>query len=543
MTSPPIGKVHRVDAIVIGAGVSGLSALKEAQEAGFKTVGIEATDHVGGLWQYSDGYGVMSFTHINVSKHHYAYSDYPQPEENPDYIHHSLMAKYLNDFADHFKLKDLIRFRTKVTHVEHGPGDRWRVETESTDSDAKHMMTVYEARFVAIATGHHAKPKIPTFPGQSEFQGTVMHSVAYKDAIRADLPGHNVCVVGIGNSAVDVTVNAVQAGATDVALSTRSGAWIVPNYIFGRPSDNHVTRFSLYGDWKVNQIMFQSIISAIYGHPSKYGLNPKMGMLQTQPTVSPTLYHYLQRRQVTIRPNVRHFTKTGVVFEDGTEYHTDRVILCTGYRVDLPFLSSNLRKQILNQNTNEINLWKNAFAPNLDHTLAFIGFAQPASGGLIPVSEIVARYWVQLCLGKVKLPDKNTMMSDIEREHKECSNRYWKSDRHTIQRDPYLYCDDLGGRFGVAPTIWSNPSLALWLWISSCGVYQYRLQGPGSWPQAREWVLKVTPTGFVKTVAGLTVGMVALLGYGLAKYVVPSLAPFVGRVALAIETKVAGLLQ
>ena len=70
-----------LDAVVIGAGISGLAAAKNLIQDGLKVAVIEATDHVGGLWQFTeDGYGVMSFTHINVSKHNYCFSDFPFPD-------------------------------------------------------------------------------------------------------------------------------------------------------------------------------------------------------------------------------------------------------------------------------------------------------------------------------------------------------------------------------------------------------------------------------------------------------------------------------
>lgn len=69
------------DVLVIGAGISGLTTAKNLMEEGFSVIVVEATDQVGGLWQFTEkGYGVMSFTHINVSKHNYCFSDYPFPE-------------------------------------------------------------------------------------------------------------------------------------------------------------------------------------------------------------------------------------------------------------------------------------------------------------------------------------------------------------------------------------------------------------------------------------------------------------------------------
>ena len=41
---------------------------------------------------------------------------------------------------------------------------------------------------------------------------------------------------------------------------------------------------------------------------------------------------------------------------------------------------------------------------------------QPASGGVLSMSEMQARWWAELCRGTVKLPSKQIMLDDIARE-------------------------------------------------------------------------------------------------------------------------------
>jgi len=107
------------DVIVIGAGIAGVATAKNLLQDGHSVLVIEGTDHVGGLWQFTeDGYGVTSFTHINVSKHNYCFSDYPFPEDTPDFPSHAQMSKYINDYVDHFKVRDHILFKTRVTKLQ-----------------------------------------------------------------------------------------------------------------------------------------------------------------------------------------------------------------------------------------------------------------------------------------------------------------------------------------------------------------------------------------------------------------------------------------
>jgi dimethylaniline monooxygenase (N-oxide forming) len=96
--------------------------------------------------------------------------------------------------------------------------------------DGSGEQTTWKTRHLSIASGHHADAVHATFPGLHSFQGVVMHSEAYKD--HGSMEGKSVVVVGIGNSAVDIAINSSYV-AKKVTLSTRSGAWIIPNYLFG----------------------------------------------------------------------------------------------------------------------------------------------------------------------------------------------------------------------------------------------------------------------------------------------------------------------
>ena len=76
-------------------------------------------------------------------------------------------------------------------------------------------------------------------------------------------------------------------------------------------------------------------------------------------------------------------------------------------------------------------------------------------------------------------------------------SRYTGSARHTIQRDPILYNDEIAAEFGAKPSMWRHPTLAWRLLLGSCGAAQWRLQGPHKNPKAREMVEKVPVTGLL----------------------------------------------
>lgn len=215
---------------------------------------------------------------------------------------------------------------------------------------------------------------------------------------------------------------------------------------------------------------------------------------QTQPTVSPTLIHYIQRRNIEVKPNTAALEGNNVTFTDGTKTASDVIVCCTGYHIDLPFLDDKVKAQVLEESTNEMKLLKNVFAPEIGASLAFVGFTQPASGGLLSVSEIQARWFSELCKGTIKLPSIEKMFHNMKQDQQRSESIYYASARHTIQQDPIPYIDEIASYFGARPQLWGHPSLAWNLIIGSCGPAQWRLQGPHKWSKAKEVVRSVPIT-------------------------------------------------
>lgn len=81
-------------------------------------------------------------------------------------------------------------------------------------------------RHVIMCTGHSGEARIPSFPGQESFQGTVYHGSQHRDASELDARGKKVVVVGTGNSGHDIAQNYYENGA-DVTMLQRSGTYVL----------------------------------------------------------------------------------------------------------------------------------------------------------------------------------------------------------------------------------------------------------------------------------------------------------------------------
>ena len=70
---------------------------------------LEASDRVGGNWVFGNANNMSSAyegLHINTSRERMEYADYPMPKSIPDFPHHTHIARYFDDYTDHFDLRD-----------------------------------------------------------------------------------------------------------------------------------------------------------------------------------------------------------------------------------------------------------------------------------------------------------------------------------------------------------------------------------------------------------------------------------------------------
>ncbi|MGK2931252.1 MAG: flavin-containing monooxygenase, partial [Solirubrobacterales bacterium] len=224
---------------VIGAGSSGITACQKLQAKGIDFDCFEKGSSIGGNWRYENDNGMSAAyksLHINTSRQMMSYAAYPMPDTYPDYPDHFQIAEYFDHYADHFGLRELIDFNTEVTSVDPVDGGGWQVTFENAESKSE----TREYTEVLVCNGHHwdARWPEPAFPGSDTFEGTQMHAHDYRTP---DLfEGRRTVVLGIGNSATDIAVESSRT-AEKTFLAMRRGAWIVPKYIGGIPSDKQTT--------------------------------------------------------------------------------------------------------------------------------------------------------------------------------------------------------------------------------------------------------------------------------------------------------------
>ncbi|XP_074076977.1 flavin-containing monooxygenase 5-like [Macrotis lagotis] len=481
---------------VIGAGVSGLGAIKVCLEEGLEPTCFEGSHDIGGLWRYEENnesgrlYSVYKSATCNTSKEMTAYSDYPFPDHYPNYLHNSKIMKYLQMYVKHFDLLKYIHFQTKVCSVkkrsDFSSTGQWDVVV---DANGKQESYVFDA--IMVCSGYYNDPYFPieNFPGITRFKGPYFHSWEYKSPEK--FLGKRILVVGIGNTGADVA-SELSHVAKKVYLSTRRGAWIW-NRVWdnGNPMDTVLfTRFNSF----INRLLTTSMINkwaenklnAKFNHEI-YGLKSEHRFLSHQATLSDELPHQIISGRLQVKSNVKEFTENAVIFEDGSQVHVDIVIFATGYTFNFHFLEDN---SVLDS---QCSMYKFVFSPQLEKpTLAFIGIVQPM-GAILPVSELQSRWATRVFKGLNKLPSASDMMIEIKQIQDKMENQFLKN-RRDARRVPFVdYMDEIASEIKVKPNLLSlflrDPKLAFEVFFGPCTPYQYRLQGPGKWNGARRAIL------------------------------------------------------
>ncbi|VDM95130.1 unnamed protein product [Thelazia callipaeda] len=512
---------------VIGAGASGLPAIKECRAGGLDVVALERTNDIGGIWNYrpdlNEGGTVMKSTVMNTSKEMTAYSDFPPPANFCNFMHHSKVLEYLRDYARVNNLYEYIRFNTTVIQVLIEKLDLQVTQVEKswevlTDNGNKELFD-----FVMICNGHHSIPLYPeisgNFSGMQEFQGRILHAHQYRDY--QGFEGKDIFIVGIGNSALDIA-SELSGVANSVTVSTRRGAWIFNRVSKGGIPNDLTVMTRMYDylidklPWTVANDFMEHRLQLRLDH-DLYGLRPNHRFLQQHPTINDDLPNLLCSGRIIITEDVKCISERSVQVEGGRCFPADIIIFATGYTFSFPFLNP---ESIIPIKEHEVTLYKYVFP--LNHpTLAVIGLIQPI-GSIFPISEMQSRWAVAVFSGQVRLPFYSDMMNDIELKQAQIKrrlknlillllyisschhhgvnlkqnfqnnfiNRYFKSLKHTIQVDYIKYMDEIAELIGCKPNlkkyIFTEPSFFLRLLISANAPYIYRLDGPGSWDQAKE---------------------------------------------------------
>lgn len=207
------------DVIVVGAGFAGLRALKTFREMGLDTLVLEASDSVGGVWNFNRYPGAR----CDVESYDYSYRFSPELEQEwrwtERYATQPEILSYIDHVAERFDLKRNILFDTRMTKATYDAArNRWLVE--SADGNR------WSAGRLVLALGQLSTPKESTYPDQENFDGRIIYSARWpRESV--DLKGKRVAIIGTGSSGVQMTP-VIAAEAAQLTVFQRTANYSIP---------------------------------------------------------------------------------------------------------------------------------------------------------------------------------------------------------------------------------------------------------------------------------------------------------------------------
>ena len=204
-------------ALIIGAGQSGLNLAARLQALGLSCLIIDKNERVGDNWRYR--YRTL-VTHDPVQYTHMAYM--PFPSSWPLFTAKDKLADWFEIYVSAMELN--VWLESKVSSAEFSEETQaWTANILRGDGTIRTL----KPQHVVMCTGHAGEPKIPTFPGQDTFKGSVYHGSQHKDAtFQSGVAGKRVVVVGTGNSGHDIAQNYHENDA-HVTMLQRKGTYVI----------------------------------------------------------------------------------------------------------------------------------------------------------------------------------------------------------------------------------------------------------------------------------------------------------------------------
>jgi len=423
---------------VIGAGASGLCAARYLKEAGFDVVIFEIGTQVGGLWCFNNDNGLSSAydtLHINTAKNLTNFSDFPFPRGTQAFPDHRDMHAYFERYVEHYGLRPLIRFRSRVTSVRpndrvNGSEARWIVETEKQNGG------FFDA--VVVASGHLSKPM--RIEKLAAFEGENLHSHDYK----APLPfvGKRVCIVGLGNSACDIASDLATTTPRTVMVA-RSGVRIAPKLFLGMPFTDLTAQLNhpLIPQFVARGVT-NALIRMIQGPVERLGFKPVKK--RTHAVSNATIVQHIAYRRVAVKHDIEAIEGRMIRFSDGSEEEFDTLIAATGYEIELPFLS----EEIVPVRNNTVELYNRIVPPDWPG-LYFMGLLN-LNGAANQAYERQAPLIVAVESGEAALPSPEEMRLAIHRKADWVRRYYPDTPRHTLEEEPVPYFRELASSMRAA---------------------------------------------------------------------------------------------
>ena len=325
--------MESADVLIVGAGPAGLAVAASLRSRNVPFTIIEAGTGVGASWRAH--YDRLC---LHTAKAHSALPGLSFAADVPRYPTRAQVVAYLEGYAARFDIAP--RFGTRLERARPAGGNDagWEIETSDGACRVRHLV---------MATGLNRTPVRPSWPGEREYRGRILHSIEYKTG--AGFRGQRVLVVGMGNTGAEIALDLHEHGAR-ATISVRSPANILPREFLGTPLQVTALRTTRLPVW-LRDRMGRFTARMSFGDLSRFGLPAPTYGPATQmrkygrtPVLDVGTVARIRAGDIAVAPGIQSFTASGVRCTDGRVIDADAVILATGYRpalqelIDVPEL-------------------------------------------------------------------------------------------------------------------------------------------------------------------------------------------------------------
>lgn len=209
------------DAVIIGAGLSGMQQLYQLRKLGLSARIIEASDDVGGTWNLSRYPGLR----LDSESYTYAYAFDDELLQTWDwterFVGQEELWRYFRFAAEKLDLRRDIQFNTRVNAARYDEAaKRWRIAT----SDGAEL----DARYLIACSGPLVgAPQMPKIDGIESFKGEAYHTAEWPRDHKVSFEGKRVAVIGTGATGVQV-IQEVSKTAGHLTVFQRTPNWCAP---------------------------------------------------------------------------------------------------------------------------------------------------------------------------------------------------------------------------------------------------------------------------------------------------------------------------
>ncbi len=183
------------DALIVGAGFSGIYQLHRLQELGLSVKLIDKADDVGGTWFWNRYPGAMSDTESYVYRYFWDREDLQTYPWSHHYIQAADIRKYLEHVVEKHELRRHMHFAIElISAVWDDESERWLVQLSTGQT--------LSVRYLVTALGLLSAPVYPDIPGIESYQGVRVHTASWPDDL--DVTNKRVGIIGCGSTGVQV---------------------------------------------------------------------------------------------------------------------------------------------------------------------------------------------------------------------------------------------------------------------------------------------------------------------------------------------------